>query len=128
MGAFFSSITGFLSKYVIIGLLATVAALGATLYFTNSSLTSARNDLAAATVQIDSLRGTIKARDFVIELNKDVIDNLQDRTKELLVEQQDYNSLLERIRNATEEQNGAAADVLCIAVSGVKCMHSDPKD
>lgn len=125
LGNLFSGISAFINKYLILGLAAIVVVISLYAGIQTWRLSSAQTDLAAAQTTISTLRAEVKAKELVITLKDGVVKRLEDRTKELVLERQDYISERKGIENAPAEEDGDVADVLCRAVSGTKCLRDN---
>lgn len=125
LGSLFSGISAAINKYLILGLAAVVVALSLYAGVQTWRLSSAHTDLANAQLTISTLQAEVKSKELTITLKDGVVKRLEDRTKELVLERQDYISELKGIENAPAEEDGDVADVLCRAVSGTKCLRVD---
>lgn len=123
MANFFKSITGFIDKYLIVGLAAVIVVLAIALGVSQLRLSRADSALTDARTEIVRLGDKVKAKEIELALKEAVVSALEARNTERLAEQQTYQFDLQGVLNAPEEENrNAVDDVLCRAVSGSKCL------
>lgn len=126
MANFFKSVTGFIDKYLIVGLAAVIVVLAIALGVSQFRLSRADSALTDARTEINRLGDKVKAKEIELALKEAVVSALEGRNTERLAEQQTYQFDLQGVLNAPEEENrNAVDDVLCRAVSGSKCLRNN---
>ncbi len=115
----------FIQRWAIYILGAVIVVMALWLGWSRLQLADVREQLVTTQAELENSKDKVLSLETQIIL-KDVAANaLMDRLQERIKETSELSQKLTEIENATSDQDGSVADVLCRALTGADCVQDD---
>ena len=116
----------FIQRWAIYGLGGVIVLMALYVGYSRIQLANVREKLVTTQAQLEESKDRVLGLETTILL-KDVAANaLRDRLQERIKETSELSKKLTEIENATSDQDGSVADVLCRALTGANCVLDNP--
>ena len=116
----------FIQRWAIYGLGGVIVLMALYVGYSRIQLADVREKLVTTQAQLEDAKDKVLGLETTIMLKDVAADALRDRLQERIKETSELSKKLTEIENATSDQDGSVADVLCRALTGANCVLDNP--
>lgn len=112
----------FIQRWAIYGLGGVIVLMALYVGYNRIQLANVREKLVTVQAELENSKDKVLSLETSILLKDVAADALRDRLKERIKETSELSQRITEIENATSDQDGSVADVLCRAITGTSCV------